>query len=212
MRWWLLAVALWMSPLAMAADKVMVMALFAGKAMVAIDGHNYLLTVGGPAHEGVRLLTADSSSALLEIDGKQRRMTLNDQISGSYKQAPSTEVTLWPNLHGMYTTPGSINGQPVEFMVDTGATDVAMNAGQAYSLGIDYRVVGAPSMVSTASGVAKAYGVTLDSVTVGEITLHQVDAVVLDGNQPDHVLLGMSFLQRLNIQRNGQAMVLQKKW
>ena len=212
MRWWVLVLALGLSSFATAADKIMVMALFADKAMVAIDGRNYLLSVGGPAHEGVRLLAADSASALLEIDGKQRRMALNDQIGSRYKQAPTTDVTVWPNLHGMYTTAGGIDGQPVDFLVDTGASDVAMNAAQARSLGIDYMVNGQQSMVKTASGVVPSYSVTLDRVTVGEITLRQVNAVVLGGSQPDHVLLGMSFLGRLNIQRNGQAMVLQKKW
>lgn len=212
MRWGWLLLVLGLSSFAVAADKVMVMALFADKAMVAIDGHNYLLRVGGPAHDGVRLLAADSSSALLDIDGKQRRMALNDQIGSSYSQTAPSQVTVWPNLRGMYTTPGSINGQPVDFLVDTGASDVAMNAAQARSLGIDYMVNGEQSMVKTASGVVPSYSVTLDRVSVGEITLHQVNAVVLGGSQPDHVLLGMTFLGRLNIQRNGQAMVLQKKW
>jgi len=112
----------------------------------------------------------------------------------------------------MYTTVGSINGLPVSFLVDTGATQVAMNAAQARRLGIDYRVTGSPAEVTTASGVERAWMVSLDSVKLGELEVRNVQAVVLDGAQPQTTLLGMSYLGRMKIINDGQLMTLQKKY
>jgi len=197
---------------ALAADKVVAIGLFNGKAMLEIDGKQRMLKVGERSPEGVRLLAADSGSALVEINGEQRRMELGTQIGASYKAAERSEVQIWPDQRNMYRVTGAINGMPVDFLVDTGATTIAMNAAAARRLGIDYRVQGERGMVTTASGVAPVYRVSLNSVTVGAITLHQVEAVVLEGAQPDTVLLGMTFLGRLEMQRDGQVMVLKKKW
>ena len=89
---------------------------------------------------------------------------------------------------------------------------MAMNAGQAKRLGIDYRVVGEPTFVGTASGVSKAYRVTLDTVTVGEIKQQNISAVVIEGQRPLQVLLGMSFLGRLEIQHDGNLIRLKQKF
>jgi aspartyl protease family protein len=113
---------------------------------------------------------------------------------------------------GMYSTVGSINGLPVNFLVDTGATQVAMNAAHARRLGIDHRVEGEPAMVTTASRVERAWAVRLDSVKVGEIELRNVAAMVLEGAQPETILLGMSFLGQLQITNEGQLMTLRRKY
>jgi len=121
-------------------------------------------------------------------------------------------VQVWRDTAGMYTTVGSINGLPVTFLVDTGATAVAMNANQARRLGIDYRVTGRQSGVTTASGVEHAWAVTLDTVKVGDLELHNVGAVVLEGAHPATTLLGMTFLGRLEINNDGRLMTLRKKY
>ncbi len=197
----------------LAAERVVAIGLFSGKAMLEIDGKRRLLKVGERSPEGVRLIAADSGSAVIEMNGAERRIELGTQIGASYKAGEgAAEVQIWPDQRNMYRITGAINGMPVDFLVDTGATTIAMNAAEARRLGIDYRVQGERGMVSTASGVAPVYRVSLNSVTVGAITLHQVDAVVLEGAQPDSVLLGMTFLGRLEMQRDGQLMVLKKKW
>jgi aspartyl protease family protein len=112
----------------------------------------------------------------------------------------------------MYSTVGSINGLPVTFLVDTGASSMALNASQARRLGIDYRVVGEPTFVGTASGVTKAYRVTLETVTVGQIKQSNITAVVIEGNHPAQVLLGMSFLGRLEILHEGSMIRLKQKF
>jgi len=106
-------------------------------------------------------------------------------------------------------THGSINGHSVRFIVDT--TSIALNANDARRLGIQYRLDGIPTTTSTASGVAQAWQVKLKSVKVGKLSQRNVEAVVIDGNHPTEVLLGMTFLNRLKVQKENGAMVLEQK-
>ena len=108
----------------------------------------------------------------------------------------------------MYMTIGNINGRSVRFLVDTGASAISMNTEQAKKLGIPYDKIGVPAGVSTASGFANAYRIRLKSVSVGKITQSNVEAFVIDGKHPGPVLLGMTFLGRLNVEHSGNAMTL----
>jgi len=96
----------------------------------------------------------------------------------------------------------------VNFLVDTGATNIAMNEIVAGRLGIDFRYSGTPTRVSTASGIAPAHNVTLASVRVGDIELKNIRATVLEGQYPREVLLGMSFLSRVELERKGKLTIL----
>jgi len=111
----------------------------------------------------------------------------------------------------MYLTPGSINGFSVDFLVDTGASAIALNAPTAKRLGIDY-VKGEVIGVKTASRIEKAYRIMLDQVQVGQIKLHNVSAMVLDGPEPARALLEMSFLGQLDMERSGERMDLKQKF
>jgi len=200
------------APAGAAATDIRVVGLFKDRAVVTIDGRQRILRVGERSPEGVRLISADSESAVLEVDGKRIRGALDSRVSARNKAPESRAVQIMRNNHGMYTTAGSINGQPVTFMVDTGATQVAMNAAAARRLGIDYRVIGTPTAVTTASQVERAWSVILDSVKVGNILLRNIAGVVLEGPQPAQVLLGMSYLRRLEITNDGHLMTLHKKY
>jgi aspartyl protease family protein len=198
--------------LAATAADVRVVGLFSDRAVVVIDGRQSILRVGQVGPQGVKLIEADSEMALLEIDGKTIEARLDGRVTARTHTASVSEVHIWRNPQGMYTTVGSINGLPVPFMVDTGATQVALNSGQARRLGIDYRVVGTQASVTTASGVEPAWSVMLDRVRVGELELHNVAAVVIEGSLPATALLGMSYLGRLEINNSGQQMTLKKKF
>jgi aspartyl protease family protein len=203
--------ALSLSVAAAAAD-VRVVGLFSARAVVIIDGRQSVLRVGQTGPQGVKLVAADSEIALLEIDGKTIEARLDGRVSARTRTAPVSEVQVWRNPQGMYTTVGSINGLPVSFMVDTGATLETLNSGQARRLGIDYRVTGTQAAVTTASGVEPAWSVMLDRVRVGDLELHNVAAVVIEGPQPRTALLGMSYLGRLEISNSGRLMTLKKKF
>lgn len=207
----MLLVALWIAAdAARGVDRVVVHGLFKDRAVVSIDGQRRVLRVGEAGEDGVRLLRADSEEALIEVDGRRRVYRLGAGIAGRYAPPQSSMVQIWPDHNGMYSTVGSINGLPVRFLVDTGASAIAMNAGEARRLGIDYLLEGTPGQVRTASGLAAAYRVTLDRVQVGAVRLHNVAALVLEGEHPEQVLLGMSFLGRLKMEREGGAMVLRQ--
>ncbi|MGB7932122.1 MAG: TIGR02281 family clan AA aspartic protease [Gammaproteobacteria bacterium] len=195
-----------------AAPDVRVVGLFKNRAVVIIEGKQRVLRVGQTSPEGVKLVAADSDSARLEYQGEEFKGMLDGRVSTRSKPPETEEVQIWRNSQGMYATTGSINGLPVSLLVDTGATQVAMNAAQARRLGIDYRVIGLPAAITTASRLEPAWAVTLDSVKVGDIELSNVEGVVLEGAQPQTVLLGMSYLGRLEIRNDGRLLTLQRKY
>ncbi len=200
-----------LSPQIIFATDIFVLGLFKNKAIVKIDGKQRTLKLGKKSPEGVTLISADSFTAILEINGKEQEFKLGQKVSTSFKQKILAEAKIMP-VNEMYTTMGFINGQPVNFLVDTGATWIAMNANHARSLGINFRYLGKRGMVSTANGAAPIYRITLDKVKVGEIELNNVAAGVMEGDSPSKVLLGNSFLNRVEMQRQGQVMLLKQKF
>jgi len=199
---------------ALAVEKIQVLGLFKDKAVVVIDGKRRVLRAGGVSPEGVVLVSSDAEGAVMEVDGERKRYTLGAHISNTFArpaQGPTTRVYRTPE--GMYQTGGSINGYPVDFLVDTGATLIAMNRTQARRLGIDYEAKGEPGMSSTASGEVRTYYVTLKQVKVGAIELRDVEAAVIDKDAfPADILLGNSFLNRLHMQRSSDFLELRKKY
>lgn len=197
------------------ATDIEVLALFGDRAMIRIDGTPHTLRQGESTPEGVRLLAADPAGAKLEVEGRERYIRLGARLrSTAGKQAGSSapEVTIWRDSHGMFRTVGSINGMPVNFLVDTGASAIALNSAQARRLGVDFRVEGEPARVMTATRPEQAFAVKLDRVKVGGIELRNVDALVFDGPEPSRLLLGMSFLGRLEMNNNGEKLTLRKKY
>jgi aspartyl protease family protein len=182
---------------------IYVVALSQDNIVVMIGGRYQRLAVGQSSSDGVKLISADSEAAVLEIEGKQVSYGLNAPLSNVAPPAPETASTrISPDSRGMYITTAKLNGHSTEVMVDTGATSVAMNESHASSLGLDYKkhhngIVN----VSTASGVAAAYTVSLDEVSINGVRQRYVEAVVVQGNFPRQILLGMSFLKYVDMQR-----------
>jgi aspartyl protease family protein len=200
------------SGVAQTAPQIRVMALFPGKAMVSVDGVNRLLTLDEPSPEGLRLISADSTEAVIELHGQRERYRLGNHISGTFAQPELREVRILGNSQGAFVTQGSINGQPVRFMVDTGATVVAMSSVQADRLGIAYYEDGKPQQVRTASDLVWGYAVVLDRVRVGPIEQRRVKGVVIEGDAPAMVLLGMAFLSQVSMENKGSLLILQDKY
>lgn len=197
----------------MAIDKITVVGLFTDKAVIEIDGKQRLLKTGETSPEGVKLISANSREAVLEIDGKQDTYTIGTHISlsTSFSAPPEgTTVTIAPDATGMYEVDGSINGFQVRFVVDTGATLISMNSEHAKRIGINYKMDGVESTTETASGYTKSYLVKLDKVRVGDIELHDVPGSVQEGDFPTVILLGNSFLSKVNLTRDGRILQLKK--
>ena len=87
---------------------------------------------------------------------------------------------------------------------------IALPGSAARAMGIDYSK-GQRGFAATAGGVVPAYRISLDAVTIGEITLYRVEASVLEDGL-DVALLGMSFLNRLEMKRDGPQMTLTKRF
>ncbi|OIR04608.1 hypothetical protein GALL_132780 [mine drainage metagenome] len=192
--------------------QVNIVGLFSNKAVLIIDGGKPKTLSVGDVSQGVKLLSADSKAATLQIDGKVKQLGMGQAVSvGGSSAGAAPSVTLYANGQGHFLSDCQINGVTLKFLLDTGATTVALNSGDAKFANIDYKR-GEIMKVSTANGVATAYRVTIDSLKIGGITLNQVDASVLEGGSPSIVLLGMSALNRLNMQRQDIAMTLTKKY
>lgn len=191
------------------AVEVGVVGLFPGKAVLVIDGAAPRTLPVGARIGDVRLVAVDQDSATVEVGGKRQRLAIGQHAySGSGGASQATSLTA--DSRGHFITTGTINGATVRFMVDTGATSVAMGASDARRANVNTRN-GRPIMVQTANGVVQAWLVTLDNVRVGDVTLNNVEGAVHPHDMPI-VLLGMSFLNRMEMTRDGQTMTLRKRY
>jgi aspartyl protease family protein len=198
-----------------AVDTVQVLALTRDRVILSIDGQRRVIRVGETSEEGVRLIEASSAHAVVEIDGRQQRLEPGSVTTPIGVGAPGTgdeqgKVVLWADSRGSFHADGSINGRAVRFLVDTGATTIALSERAASEIGLSTGT-GRRGVAQTAGGVVGMTEVTLDQVSVGSITLYNVTAGVVDGDFPAVPLLGATFLNHVDMQRAGQRMELQRK-
>lgn len=197
---------------AAAAPRVSAVALFNGKAMLEIDGRRELLREGERNATGdVLLLSSNAQRALVEVDGATRELALDDRIDGGLPPPALPIVRLLPGDHGHYFVDGQINGNAVRFLVDTGASSIAINKHTARRLGLRYQIPARQGTVETAGGPVAAYRVVLDEVKVQGIRLRRVPGIVIDGDSPRDPLLGQSFLNQLDINREGLVLELRAR-
>ncbi len=198
-----------LTPLVSYATNVEIKGLFNNSAVVIIDGKQKLLKAG-KEFNGVKLISANSKSAVVEINGERHKLGVSRRISANFKAPTLSEVRLPKGRGGHYIAQGRINKRTAVMMVDTGATSIAMSSITASSLGIDYR--GARVInVSTANGITQGYVVTLRSVSVGAVTVHNVEAIINEGAFPQTILLGNSFLSKISMAEEGGVLVLKSK-
>lgn len=191
--------------------QVVVKGLFNGAAVLEINGRQILLKDGKSSDEGVRLIQATSKNALLEIDGKRRRLGLSQSIGTAYSEAAVNEVRLNSQHQGHFFGSGKFNGKSAQFLVDTGASMVSMSSAIANRLGISYKK-GKVIRVSTAQGVTRAYQIVLPRVEVGTIRVNNVATVIIEGEHPLDILLGNSFLGQTDLSVQSGVMVLRSKY
>ena len=199
-----------------AAD-INVVATTAGKAVVSINGGKpRTLTPGQTTPEGVRLVSATSESAVFEFAGK--RQTLAPGQSGVYGTGPAQadrgtgSATFTADSRGHFIVNGQVNDMSLRLMVDTGASMIALTREDAARVGVNH-LEGTRRRVQTANGLMLVYQVRLAKVRVGDITLHDVEAVVIAEEGKLHVsLLGMSFLNRMEMRRDGDTLTLIRRF
>src|SRR5512134_1229349 len=202
---WILGLAMAAAAAASQATTVLLMSLGEGRAQLLVNGTAVRdLRVGQTSPEGVRLVSADRTKAVVEVDGRQ----LSLGLGGSTVAAAELKV----DRSGHFVTTAYVNGVATQAVIDTGATSVALSSDEAGRMSIRY--AGAPRVqISTAGGVKTAYRVNLASVRVGDITLHNVEALVMEGGreQLPITLIGMTFLNGVEMRRIGDTLTLTRR-
>ncbi len=194
-----------------AALDVNVVGLFPNKAVVQIDGGALqTLSVGQKTRDGILLVSVDRDGATFDMQGQRMAFGLSPARRQTQSLVAAESAMVTADELGHFVSNGLVNGVPIRFAVDTGATFISLPAREASRLGLDYRK-GQKLVLETANGDAFAYRVKLDTVRVGELTVKDVDAVVMEGDSLRVALLGMSFLNRIDIRHDGAIMTLTKR-
>lgn len=170
-----------------------------------------MLRVGQEGPGGVKVLAVGGEHALLEVDGERLELRMGEQPYLPPVAADRASVTLVSNAQGHFITTGTINGASVRLIVDTGASLIAMGPEDARRAGINY-LAGEKGYANTANGVAIVYRIKLNRVQVGDIVLHDIEGIVHEKLNMPMVLLGMSFLGRLDMRREGDMLTLSKRY
>jgi len=193
------------------AQSVAFSGMLGDKALLIIDGQARAVPVGATV-QGVKLVKLDGGQAQIEANGKVQILRLGGTavVAGDPGGGGGGARIILPvGSGGHYGGLASINGHPIPFMVDTGATLVAMSVDTAAQLGLDFSSSTATHAIS-ANGTVSARRLTLSRVTVGDVTIYNVDAMVLPQSMPI-VLLGNSFLSHFQMHSDSNSLVLDKK-
>ena len=194
------------------AESVTLTGTIGSRAILVIDGGAPRTLAVGERVQNVRLLSLQDGTAVVEA-GNQRvtlRMDTPVSVGKPVTNNGNTRIVLPAGSGGHFMTQGAINGRTVTFMLDTGATSVAISASDAERIGLVYKN-GTPVQIGTANGIVSGYRVRLDSVRVGDVDVAGVDAVVSPQSMP-YVLLGNSFINRFSMRRDSDQMVLEKRY
>ena len=194
------------------AQSVALQGMLGSRALLLIDGGAPRSLAVGDSAQGVKLVSVGADSAVVEIAGKRVALRLGESPAslGERGQASSGRISLPADGGGHFMGSGSINGRPVQFLVDTGASTVALSVADAERIGLAFRE-GPSVRIGTANGQAQGWRVKLASVRIGDVEVYDVDAIVTPQGMP-FVLLGNSYLNRFQMRRDNDQMVLERRY
>jgi aspartyl protease family protein len=181
------------------------------KALLVVNGTPRAMAVGS-SHQGVKLVSISAQDAVVEVDGKRVQLAMGGQqvsVGGGGADGGGSRIVLTAGSGGHFVTRGSINGKSVQFLVDTGATTIAMGQAEAERIGLKYKD-GQQGLASTANGQVLIYRTRLNSVRINDVQVYDVEAAVIVAPM-DMVLLGNSFLTRFQMKRENNLLTLDKK-
>ncbi|UVH59402.1 TIGR02281 family clan AA aspartic protease [Variovorax paradoxus] len=196
-----------------AAGSVTLTGSIGSRAILIVNGNPPKTVAVGESYQGVKLLSLQADQAVVELDGKRVNLRMDTPVSiggGGGSGGGGNRVVLSADSRGHFMTQGTINGRPVTFMLDTGATSIALSADDAQRIGLDYSK-GQRVTMSTANGTTSGYRLRLQSVRVGDVEVYDIDAIVSPQAMP-FVLLGNSFINRFSMRRDADQMVLEKRY
>lgn len=195
-------------------QSVALQGMLGGKALLIIDGTAPKTVAAGDTYKGVKVLSTSGDEAVVEIAGKRQTLRVGEAPAsvGGNGGAPArgSRIVMNAESGGHFFSNGAINGQAVRFLVDTGATAVSIGVPEAERIGLKYKG-GELARSSTANGTVTSWKVKLNSVRVGDVEIHDVDASVIPAAIP-FILLGNSFLSRFQMKRENDQMVLERRY
>mgnify|MGYP003471850236 FL=1 len=180
------------------------------KAMLMINGSEPQSVAVGQSLDGVKVVSVQGDQVVVEIGGRKRPLRVGQHAIGAAAADGSGKVIMTADNQGHFYTTGTVNGVSVRFLVDTGATMISLGASDARRIGLDFNR-GQKGMTQTANGQSVVSKIQLDTVRIGDVSLHNVDALIHQTEMP-MALLGMSFLNRMEMQRDGSTMTLKKRF
>lgn len=183
------------------------------RALLIIDRAAPKALAAGQTHQGVKVIDTQTDLAVIEIDGARRTLRIGEvpvSVVGMGPNASGKRIVIPAGSGGHYLTQGQINGKAAQMLVDTGATVISIGVAEAVRLGLNYKN-GQPVRMATANGVTEGWRLRLASVKVGDVTLHDVDAVVTQGVLPV-VLLGNSFLSSFQMTQQNSQLILDRRY
>ena len=192
------------------AQDVALAGILGGKALLVVNGSAPRGVAPGESHMGVQVVSVGREDAVVDSAGGRRSLRLGEapvRVGGS---GTGQRVVLKADARGHFVSSGQINGRIMQYMVDTGASTVAIGRPDAQRMGLKFEEQGQSVRMNTANGVAQGWRMRLDSVRVGDVELRGVDAIVTPQPMP-YVLLGNSFLREFEMSRNGDEMMLLKR-
>ena len=196
------------------AQSVALSGMSGSKALVVIDGSAPRFMSAGQTHQGVRLVSAQDDTAVIEIEGKRQTLRVGDAPVSVGRMAPSggggQRIVLTADARGHFMPQGQINGKTVQFMVDTGATGIGIGEAEARRINLKFDQ-GQKVRLNTANGSANGYLIKLDSVRLGDVVVYDVAAIVSPQPMP-YVLLGNTFLTRFQMQRTNDQLTLERRY
>jgi len=194
------------------AQSVTLTGTIGSRAIVIVNGGAPKTLAVGETFQGVKLVALQGEQATVEAGGKRVALRMDTPVSigGGGGSGGGTRIVLPVSSGGHFMAQGAINGRAVNFMLDTGATTIAMSAADAQRIGLDFSK-GQPVRMNTANGVTQGYRVRLDSVRVGDVEVYDIEAIVSQQPMP-YILLGNSFISRFSMRRDADQMVLEKRF
>lgn len=194
------------------AQSVVLTGILGSKALLLVDGKPPKSVGAGESYLGVKVLSVTGETAVVDVGGRRVTLKMGDSPTqvGAKGPASGNRIVLTADSQGHFFTPGRINNQQMQFMVDTGASYISMSIAEAERMGIEYKK-GQPMNMSTANGMAQGYRVRLSAVRVGDVLLTELDAVVTPASMP-YVLLGNNFLTQFQMTRMNDQMVLERRY
>ena len=197
---------------ALAAPSVALQGMMGKSALLVINGGAPRAVAPGQRVQGVKVISTQGDEAVVEIEGQRLTLRVGEapgKVQGAAPSASGNRLILTADSRGHFFTDGHINGRPIRFMVDTGASYVALSESMAQNLALDYKSAQRVNM-ATANGTTQGWMMKLSQVRVNDVMVYNIDAVITPATMPA-ALLGNSFLNHFSMERHGSRMELTKR-